>query len=202
MSQSCLFPETIRLFQKKMRALLAIAILLCCGLIPIQAVRAAEVGPILEQAQQQLAMAVQQAEISLQPHQPGSGHTKEHMQQMLNVLEGQTGKDFSRNSENPGDGEGVMKYLELAQENFKAGLASADVRQALEQTIALVQEATQHAKRSLHGANVQETHAQAGLAAGLAAAALGRHDSHSPVTGGLSYVMKKIRIDGETTRRN
>ena len=99
-----------------MRALLAIVILLCCGLIPIQEVRAAEVGPLLEQAQQQLAIPVQQAEIALQPHRPGSGHTKEHMQEMVNVLEGQTGKDFRRNSENPGDGEGVMKYLDLVQE--------------------------------------------------------------------------------------
>jgi hypothetical protein len=166
----------------------------------IETVRAAEVGPTLQQAQSQLAIAIQQAEVSLQPHQPGSGHTKQHMQQMLNVIQGRSGKDFNAKVENPGDGKGLTIYLESAQETLKGQHAPSDVQQALAQTMTLVQEAIHHAKRSVQGSNVQETHTHAGLAAGLLVAAAGREESDSPITGCLGYVMNKTRTDGESPK--
>lgn len=193
MPQSFLYRMTRSLFGIRGAMAVAGAMCLVVTLTPAGMLWAGDVGSIVQQAQQQLTIAIQQAEASLQPHQPGSGHTKQHMQQVINVLEGRNGKNFNAKVESPGDGEGVTKRLEMTAEEVKGGQGSKNLQQALDQTMALVQEAIQHAKRSVQGADVHETHLQAGLAAGLLVAAAGRPDSESPITGSLAYAAKLSR---------
>lgn len=199
MPQSFLYRMTRSLFGIRGAMAVAGAMCLVVTLTPTgmlwagEMLWAGDVGSIVQQAQQQLTIAIQQAEASLQPHQPGSGHTKQHMQQVINVLEGRNGKNFNAKVESPGDGEGVTKRLEMTAEEVKGGQGSKNLQQALDQTMALVQEAIQHAKRSVQGADVHETHLQAGLAAGLLVAAAGRPDSESPITGSLAYAAKLSR---------
>lgn len=193
MPQSFLYRMTRSLFGIRGAMAVAGAMCLVVTLTPAGMLWAGDVGSIVQQAQQQLTIAIQQAEASLQPHQPGSGHTKQHMQQVINVLEGRNGKNFNAKVESPGDGEGVTKRLEMAAEEVKGDQGSKNLQQALDQTMALVQEAIQHAKRSVQGADVHETHLQAGLAAGLLVAAAGRPDSESPITGSLAYAAKLSR---------
>ena len=193
MPQSFLYRMTRSLFGIRGSMAVAGAMCLVVTLTPTGMLWAGDVGSIVQQAQQQLTIAIQQAEASLQPHQPGSGHTKQHMQQVINVLEGRNGKNFNAKVESPGDGEGVTKRLEMAAEEVKGDQGSKNLQQALDQTMALVQEAIQHAKRSVQGADVHETHLQAGLAAGLLVAAAGRPDSESPITGSLAYAAKLSR---------
>ncbi len=145
----------------------------------------------LSKARRELAIAVERAEQSLAAHQPGSGHTKQHMQQVLNVLEGENGTYFNGKVGNPGDGVGVMQYMEKAERAAQQTAVSPDVRQAIHHSKTFTEEAARHARRSVEGTSVEETHRHAALAAGLLQAALGRERSRSPVTGTLTYALAK-----------
>ena len=191
MAQSFVYRITRRVLGLRGSTAAASAICLAVALMPAGMSWAEDVGSLVQQAQQQLTIAIQQAEASLQPHQPGSGHTKQHMQQVINVLEGRNGKNYNAKVESPGDGEGVTKRLKMADEKVKGDHGSKDIQQALDQTMSLVQEAIQHAQRSVQGADVDETHRHAGLTAGLLIAAAGRPDSESPITGSLAYLAKQ-----------
>lgn len=178
-------------FDRDRRVCAAILACLACALMSVGTLWAGDVNSSIQQAPRELNIAIQEAEVSLQPHEPGSGHTKQHMQQVINVLEGPKGKHFNAKAGNPGSGDGVIIVLESARKHLKSGEGSSDLQQALEQTVMLIQEGIQHARRSVQGKGVQETHRQAGLAAGLLVAAAGRPDGESPVTGGLAYAAKK-----------
>jgi hypothetical protein len=143
-------------------------------------------GTDLTKARHELTVAIERAEQSLGEHQPGSGHTKQHMQQVLNVLEGTEGKHFNAKADTPGDGVGVMAYLMAAE-----GKLSPDGRQALMHARTFLEEAIEHAHRSVRGTSIEETHKHAALAAGLLEAAAGREQSRSPVTGALAYAARQ-----------
>lgn len=164
---------------------------LTLGFISAGTLWASDINSSIQQAQQQLNIAIQEAEISLQSHQPGSGHTKQHMQQVINVLEGPNGEHFNAKSGNTGDGDGVIRILESTGDHLKSGEGSSDLQQALEQTLMWIHEAIHHATQSVQGKGVMETHKQAGLAVGLLLAAAGQPNSESPITGGLSYAAKR-----------
>ncbi len=159
---------------------------------PATAAADLKVAKPIEQADAQLRIALKQAEQSLAPHQVGSGWTRTHMQQVINVLQGAQGADFNAKAENPGDGHGAMHYLNAAQDARAQDRISPEVTQALSYTMAYLTEATEHAKRSIKGANVAEVHGHALLAAGMLTAALGSAESASPVTGALRYAEKAL----------
>lgn len=159
---------------------------------PVQAVAGPTGAKQIEQAETQLKIALKLAEQSLAPHKVGSGWTRMHMQQVINVLQGEQGPDFKAKAENPGDGYGAVPYLKAAQEALQNEQVSDEVKGALSHTMAYLEEAAEHAKRSIKGTNVAEVHGHARLAAGMLVAALGAAESASPVTGGLRYAREAL----------
>lgn len=145
----------------------------------------------LSKARHELGIAIERAERSLAEHQPGSGHTKQHMQQVLNILEGKGGTDFKEKMENLGDGVGVLHYVTAAEQSLKQDKMDPTIQQALAHTRTFLEEAIDHAKRSIQGSGVQETHKHAALTAGLLVAGHGQEQSDSPVTGTLTYAVKR-----------
>ncbi|MEW6248123.1 MAG: hypothetical protein AB1555_15625 [Nitrospirota bacterium] len=160
--------------------------------MPATAAAGAKDDKLIEQAETQLTIALKLAEQSLAPHKVGSGWTRMHMQQVINVLQGEQGPDFKAKVENPGDGHGAVTYLKAAQDALANDQISPEVKEALSHTMAYLEEATEHAKRSIKGANVAEVHGHARLAVGMLMAALGSAESTSPVTGGLRYVRSAL----------
>lgn len=148
----------------------------------------------LQKANAELQIALQAAEKSLGPHTPGSGWTKNHMQIVLNVVEGKEGPDFSDEAQTPGNGQGVLRHLEEAQAALKGASSpsAAGLLEAIHYTRADLNEAIVQAKASLKGNSMTEIHARAGLAAGLLVAARGVPDTSSPVTGALTYALRAL----------
>ncbi len=145
----------------------------------------------LEKAKAQIELALKQAELSLAPHQPGSGWTRQHMQRVLNVIEGRSGPDFRETIEDPGDGYGAVWHLRDALDALPGGL-STDAGTALDHALAYLNDAAEHARRSLKGTSVAEVHREAGLVAGMLAAALGREGSSAPAIGALTYGLDSL----------
>jgi hypothetical protein len=159
---------------------------------PVTATAGPMVTKQIEQADTQLRIALKHAEQSLAPHKVGSGWTRTQMQQVVNVLQGEQGPEFNAKVENPGDGHGAMHYLNAAQDVLEKDQVGAEVKQALSYTMAYLEDAAEHAKRSIKGANVAEVHGHARLAAGMLVAALGAAESASPVTGTLRYAREAL----------
>lgn len=144
----------------------------------------------LKAAEKQLQSAIKEAEASLGPHQPGSGWTKQHMQSVINSLEGKQGADFKMNDAAPKEGEkGVIPLLLISQEQLKASNPSPQVIHAMDGTLFFVKQAIEQAKMSIAAKAIDETHISARLAAGMLVAALGLSNTESPVTGNLEYVL-------------
>jgi hypothetical protein len=59
----------------------------------------------LKEAKIQLYRAIKDAEASQGPHQPGSGWTKQHLQSVINILEGKQVPDYKMNDAAPIEGE-------------------------------------------------------------------------------------------------
>lgn len=128
-----------------------------------------------------LTAALEQAEASLKPHQPGSGWTKTHMQNVLDVL----------------NGKGVESPVQrLAAAQPEAGRINREAGEALEHALAYVHEAKTHAARAVKGKNAPDIHGHARLVAGMLAAALGRPGATSPVTGALAYARRSVESAG------
>ena len=98
---------------KKMLPTLLFAVSACLfsGALTVVQAADAQKTPLaaLSKAKEQLTLALKHAELSLAPHQPGSGWTRLHMQHVLNILEGKDGADYQGKVENPGDGFGVVR---------------------------------------------------------------------------------------------
>lgn len=167
---------------------------------PVQAVGGPTVAKQIEQADTQLKIALKHAEQSLAPHKVGSGWTRTQMQQVINVLQGEKGTDFSAKVENPGDGYGAFNYVKAAQDSLRDDQAAAEVKEALSHAMAYVEEAAEHAKRSVRGTNVADVHGHARLAAGMLMAATGSTQSDSPVTGGLQYAREALAKTSMATK--
>ena len=149
----------------------------------------------LNEATIQLNSAIKEAELSLAHHQPGSGWTKQHMQALLNILEGKQGKDFklmNDTSKKEEDGE-VLPLLTKTREELKASKASVEVIQAMEGTITFIEQAVEHARMALRGKSAADIHGHARMAAGMLVAAAGRSSTDSPVTGNLEFVVRHFK---------
>ena len=143
--------------------------------------------PALTKAKEQLTLALKHAELSLAPHQSGSGWTRVHLRHVLNILEGKGGPNYRAKVENPGDGYGVLHYLKDANAVVAPDSQAAE---GLEFTFAYLHEAVEHANDALRADTSKAIHRNAGLVAGMIAAALGRPDSETPFTGTLAFTLK------------
>jgi hypothetical protein len=156
----------------------------------------------LQKAHDQLELAIEQAEKALGPHRKGSGWVRTHMQRVLNVLGGTTSPDYFDKQEapfiekvgNPGDGHGALMYLEEAREALKAANAPIAVQEAVDHAVTDVSDAIDHARESVHGTGLKQTHGHAAKVAALLVAAHGKGDTESPVTGTLAYAMKQMGL--------
>ena len=171
--------------------LFVISACLLFGAVTIVQAADAQKTPLaaLSKAKEQLTLGLKHAELSLAPHQPGSGWTRLHMQHVLNILEGKDGADYQGKVENPGDGYGVVRHLKDA--NALVG-PDSKAAQGIEFTFAYLDEAIEHANHALRAATMKAIHHNAGLVAGMISAALGRADSDSPVTGTLAFALNAL----------
>lgn len=162
----------------------------------------------LQKAHDQLELAIDQAEKALGPHRKGSGWVRVHMQRVLNILGGADSPEYTDSSEysdkfeprfsekvgNPGDGHGVLIYLEDANDALEAGNAPAAVQEAVGYAITHASMAVQHAHESVHGTGIKQTHEHAAHVAALLVGAHGKGDTDSPATGTLAYAMKQAGL--------
>lgn len=142
----------------------------------------------LEDIARGLSTALEQAEASLKPHQPGSGWTRAQMQKVLDILDG-------RNADGKSPGQDLTDARPAAER------VSRETGESLDHASAYVHEAKTHAAQALQGKTAQEIHGHARLAAGLLAAAIGRPASSSPVTGALAYAQKSVESAGSPLPR-
>ncbi|HXN06633.1 MAG TPA: hypothetical protein VN944_06180 [Nitrospiria bacterium] len=148
----------------------------------------------LKKADVQLQRAIKEAEVSLGPHQPGSGWTKRHMQAVTDMLEGNEGPDFQKNDSALKEEEkGLLPLLNQIQKDLKSANSPHEIDQALDGTLFFIQQAVEQAKMSVAAKSIDETHSHARLAAGMLAAALGLGHTESPVTGNLEFVLRHIK---------
>lgn len=162
----------------------------------------------LQKAHDQLELAIDQAEKALGPHRKGSGWVRVHMQRVLNILGGADSPEYTDSSEysdkfeprfsekvgNPGDGHGVLIYLEDANDALKSANAPAAVQEAVGYAITHASMAVQHAHESVHGTGIKQTHEHASHVAALLVGAHGKGDTDSPATGTLTYAMKQAGL--------
>lgn len=162
----------------------------------------------LQKAHDQLELAIDQAENAIGPHRKGSGWVRVHIQRVLNILGGKDSPEYTDSSEysdkleprfsekvgNPGDGHGVLLYLEEAGEALKAGNAPAAVQEAVGYAITHASMAVEHAHESVHGTGIKQTHDHAAHVAALLVGAHGKGDTDSPVTGTLAYAMRQAGL--------
>lgn len=131
-------------------------------------------GDALTAAIAQVEQAIAKGETSLGPHEPGSGWTKRHMQEVVGLIEGS------------GDAKaGVVGTLKQMQ-----GGLNQDAGAAVDAALAYLQAAAEHARRAVQAKSIDETHAEARLATGLLVAARGVTGAKSPVTGALEYARR------------
>ncbi|MDC8447194.1 MAG: hypothetical protein LV473_02440 [Nitrospira sp.] len=162
----------------------------------------------LQKAHDQLELAIDQAEKALGPHRKGSGWVRVHMQRVLNILGGKDSPEytdsqgytdkfeprFTEKVGNPGDGHGVLIYLEDANDALKAANAPAAVQEAVGYAITHASMAVQHAHESVHGTGIKQTHEHASHVAALLVGAHGKGDTDSPATGTLTYAMRQAGL--------
>ncbi len=162
----------------------------------------------LQKAHDQLELAIDQAENAIGPYRKGSGWVRVHMQRVLNILGGKDSPEYSDSSEfsdkleprfsekvgNPGDGHGVLIYLEEASEALKASNAPVALQEAVGYAITHASMAIEHAHESVHGTGIKQTHDHAAHVAALLVGAHGKGDTDSPVTGTLAYAMKQAGV--------
>lgn len=89
---------------------------------------------LLMKAHDQLEIALHYADLAVAPYQPGVGWHKAHTQRAINVIVGPGNPDFNKEVDNPGDGHGVMKYLQEAHEAMK-GCSPVNTCDAIESSL-------------------------------------------------------------------
>lgn len=162
----------------------------------------------LQKAHDQLELAIDQSEKALGPYRKGSGWVRAHMQRVLNILGGKDSPEYADSSEysdkleprfsekvgNPGDGHGVLIYLEEASEALKGTNAPAAVQEAVGYAITHATMVVIHAHESVHGTGIKQTHEHAAHVAALLVGTHGKGDTDSPATGTLIYAMKQAGL--------
>jgi hypothetical protein len=161
--------------------------------LPVQA--AEEKGPasahdLLMKAHEQLGIAIHYAELAVAPHQPGMGWHRAHTQRAINVVVGTGNPDFNKETENPGDGHGVMKYLQEAHDAMK-GCTPVNTCDAIESSLEYLRAAVEHGKKSVElGRMAGMSQAQARMFGALLRATLGTRETESPTMGAMSYAIR------------
>lgn len=145
---------------------------------------------LLMKAHEQLEIALHYSELAVAPHQPGHQWHRSHVKRAINILVGEGNPDFNKDVENPGDGHGVIKYLQEAQ-GFLKGCGPVMTCDAIESTLEYIRAAIDHGKLSTDverrpGLVLQ----QARMFGVLLRAAHGTRDTESPTTGALDYAMR------------
>lgn len=174
---------------------LAVTALLWLSVVPLPAQSAEEKGPasthdLLMKAHEQLEIAKHYAELAVSPHQPGVGWHKAHTQRAINIVVGSGSPDFNKEVENPGDGHGVMKYLQEAHETMK-GCSPVNTCDAIESSLEYLRAAVEHGKQSIGISRMSGMELrQARIFAALLGAAHGTRDTGSPTLGALDYAIR------------
>jgi hypothetical protein len=162
---------------------------------PLPAQSAEEKGPattheLLMKAHDQLEIALHYAELAVAPHQPGVGWHKAHTQRAINVVVGAGNPDFNKEVENPGDGHGVMKYLQEAHDAMK-GCRPVNTCDAIESSLEYLRAAVEHGKQSVGMSRMSGMEArQARMFGALLRAAHGTRDTESATMGALAYAIR------------
>jgi len=162
----------------------------------------AKARPLIEKAHAQMELALTEAEKALGPHRKGSAWVRTHMQRTVNILGGAKSpayfdgfrEPFKEKVGNPGDGTGLIHYLEQAEMILQDHQAPRGVQQALDFSLKHTLQAIEHANESVAGTGIRQTHSHAGTVAALLVAAHGKSDTGSPVTGTLTYAMSQVGI--------
>ena len=145
---------------------------------------------LLMKAHGQLVIALHYAELAVAPHQPGVGWHKANTQRAINVVLGADNQDFSKEVENPGDGHGVMKYLQEAHDALK-GCRPITTCEAIESSLDYLRAAVEHGKKSIGMSRMAGMELrEARMFGALLRAAHGTRDTESPVVGALDYAMR------------
>jgi hypothetical protein len=173
---------------------LAVTALVWFSVAPLPAQAAEEKGPVsahelLMKAHEQLEIAMHYAELAVSPHQPGVGWHKAHTQRAINVVVGTGNPDFNKEVENPGDGHGVMKYLQEGHDAMK-GCRPVNTCDAIESSLEYLRAAVEHGKQSVGMSRMSGMELrQARMFAALLRAAHGTRDTGSPTLGALDYAI-------------
>ncbi|MDP3091388.1 MAG: hypothetical protein Q8N04_11955 [Nitrospira sp.] len=152
--------------------------------------KAASGHELLMKAHEQLEIAIHYAELAVAPHQPGQGWHRAQTQRAINVVVGAGNPDFSKDVENPGDGRGVIKYLQEAHNAMK-GCTPANTCDAIESSLEYLRAAIQHGQQSLkEGNRAGLSQQQARMLGALLRAALGTRETESPTMGAMTYAIR------------
>jgi hypothetical protein len=145
---------------------------------------------LLMKANNELAIALHYAELAVAPHQPGVGWHKAQTQRALNVLVGAGSPDFNKEVENPGDGQGVMQYLQKAHDTMK-GCRPVNTCDAIESALEYLRAAIEHGKKSIElsrMSGMEQRHAR--MLGALLRATQGTRDTESATVGALGYALR------------
>ncbi|RPH77474.1 MAG: hypothetical protein EHM80_12435 [Nitrospiraceae bacterium] len=144
----------------------------------------------LMKAHEQLEIAIHYAELAVAPHQPGVGWHKAHTQRAINVVVGAGNPDFNKDVENPGDGHGVMKYLQDAHDAMK-GCTPINTCDAIESSLEYLRAAVEHGKQSIEMSRMSGMERrQARMFGALLRAAHGTRDTESATMGAMAYAIR------------
>lgn len=98
--------------------------------------------------------------------------------------------DFNKDVENPGDGHGVIKYLQQAHDAMK-GCTPTNTCDAIESSLEYLRAAIQHGQESLKvGNRAGLSQQQARMLGALLRAALGTRETESPTMGAMTYAIR------------
>lgn len=145
---------------------------------------------LLMKANDELAIALHYAELAVTPHQPGMGWHKAQTQRAINILVGAGSPDFNKEVENPGNGHGVMKYLQEAHDAMK-GCRPVNTCDAIESALEYLRAAIEHGKKSIEWtrmAGMEQRHAR--MFGALLRAVEGTRDTESAAVGALGYAIR------------
>lgn len=145
---------------------------------------------LLMKAHDQLDIALHYAELAVAPHQPGKGWHRAHVQRAINIVVGVGSPDFDKEVENPGDGHGVIKYLQEAHDAMK-GCTPVNTCDAIESSLEYLRAAIEHGKKSIElGRMAGMMLQQARMFGALLRAAHGTRETESPTVGAMTYAIR------------
>ncbi len=160
---------------------LGVAVLLLLSAGVIQPVASSTTADLITQTLEQLDLALQQAVLAhvrfpLEDLQL-------HAHAVINVLEGRAGAHYDSSYANPGDGVGVVSYLEQIRQAPEIWGASEELRVALENVSSYLKQAIDHTLRALAEKDLANAQAEMRWALAFLSAAKGREVELTAVSG-------------------